>query len=43
MSTTDPIYSVSTEPNLDEEVMRVRRVTYNNMLAIIIITEKTRT
>ena len=37
MSTTDPMYPVSAEPNLDKVVMRLRQVTYINLYAIIII------
>jgi len=36
------MYFISAEPNLDEVVTKLRRVTYNNLYAIIIIiTEKT--
>jgi len=36
MSTTDPVYYVSAEPNLDEVVTRLKKVAYINLYAIII-------
>jgi len=38
MSTTGPMYSVCIESNLDEEVTRLRQVTYINLYVTIVIT-----